>query len=74
MKNATVLSDTNSEFAVGTGTCTDGVYSEEVQETNGTDGTQDDTIENNDDNLPGFGILLSMIAMLGAALISTRKK
>lgn len=74
VKNATVLSDTNSEFAVGTGTCTDGVYSEEVQETNGTDGTQDDTKETNDDTLPGFGILLSMIAMLGAALISTRKK
>ena len=74
VKNATVLSDTNSEFAVGTGTCTDGVYSEEVQETNGTDETQDDTKETNDDTLPGFGILLSMIAMLGAALISTRKK
>tara|TARA_B110000967_G_scaffold202449_1_gene241322 strand:+ start:87 stop:2252 length:2166 start_codon:yes stop_codon:yes gene_type:complete len=74
VKNATVLSDTNSEFAVGTGTCTDGVYSEEVQETNGADGTQDDTKETNDDTLPGFGILLSMIAMLGAALISTRKK
>jgi PGF-CTERM protein len=50
------------------------VYSEEVQETNGTDETQDDTKETNDDTLPGFGILLSMIAMLGAALISTRKK
>ncbi len=74
VKNATVLSDTNSEFAVGTGTCTDGVYSEEVQETNGTDETQDDPKETNDDTLPGFGILLSMIAMLGAALISTRKK
>lgn len=74
VKNATVLSDTNSEFAVGTGTCTDGVYSEEVDETNGADGTQDDTKETNDDTLPGFGILLSMIAMLGAALISTRKK
>ena len=74
VKNATVLSDTNSEFTVGTGTCTDGVYSEEVQETNGTDETQDDTKETNDDTLPGFGILLSMIAMLGAALISTRKK
>ena len=74
VKNATVLSDSNSEFAVGTGTCTDGVYSEEVQETNGTDETQDDTKETNDDTLPGFGILLSMIAMLGAALISTRKK
>ena len=74
VKNATVLSDTNSEFAVGTGTCTDGVYSEEVQETNGTEETQDDTKETNDDTLPGFGILLSMIAMLGAALISTRKK
>ena len=74
VKNATVLSDTNSEFTVGTGTCTDGVYSEEVQETNGTDETQDDTKETNDATLPGFGILLSMIAMLGAALISTRKK
>ena len=74
VKNATVLSDTNSEFAVGTGTCTDGVYSEEVQETNGTEETQDDPKETNDDTLPGFGILLSMIAMLGAALISTRKK
>ena len=74
VKNATVLSDSNSEFAVGTGTCTDGVYSEEVQETNGTDETQDDTKETNDATLPGFGILLSMIAMLGAALISTRKK
>ena len=74
VKNATVLSDTNSEFAVGTGTCTDGVYSEEVDETNGADGTQDDTKETNDATLPGFGILLSMIAMLGAALISTRKK
>ena len=74
VKNATVLSDTNSEFAVGTGTCTDGVYSEEVQETNGTEETQDDPKDTNDDTLPGFGILLSMIAMLGAALISTRKK
>ena len=74
VKNATVLSDTNSEFTVGTGTCTDGVYSEEVQETNGTEETQDDSKETNDDTLPGFGILLSMIAMLGAALISTRKK
>ena len=71
VKNATILSDATSDFIVGDGTCTDGVYSEKVEETNGTD--VDDTKENQDDSIPGFGILLSLLAVLGASLIRIRQ-
>jgi len=71
VKNATILSDATSDFIVGDGTCTDGVYSEKVEETNGTD--VGDTKENQDDSIPGFGILLSLLAVLGASLIRIRQ-
>ena len=68
VKNATVLSNAVSEFVVGSGTCVDGVYS------NGVDGPQDNINDNTEDKVPGFGVFLSMLAMLGAAFAITRNE
>jgi PGF-CTERM protein len=68
VKNATVLSDSEVPFTVGSGTCVDGVYSNEVVD------SQEDENDRNEDSVPGFGVLLSMVALLGAALFTTREK
>jgi len=72
VENATVLAVADLDFVVGTGTCVDGVYSEEVEVTEGNPGPQDGADEVG--GLPGFGAILSITAALGAALISTRRE
>ena len=73
VENATVLAAADLDFVVGTGTCVDGVYSEEVEVTEDgpepQDGADDDA-----GALPGFGLILSITAALGAALIATRRE
>ena len=66
VKNATVLSDSEVPFTVGSGTCVDGVYSNEVVD------SQEDANDRNEDSVPGFGVLLSMVALLGAAVLVRR--
>jgi secreted PhoX family phosphatase len=70
VENATVLAAADLDFVVGTGTCVDGVYSDEVLQ--GDSGPQDGA----DDvgGLPGFGVILSITAALGAALIATSRE
>jgi secreted PhoX family phosphatase len=67
-KNATMLSEDEFEFVVGNGACTEGVYSETVEE------SFEDGGGTMVENTPGFGILLSMIALVGAFLITSKKK
>ena len=67
-KNATLWSSTTSGFTVGNGACTDGVYTEEVVE------PQEDTKVKAEEDVPGFGVTMSIIAALGAALILKRRK
>jgi len=62
VENATVLAAADLDFVVGTGTCVGGVYSE--------DGGGDTDAG----GLPGFGLILSITAALGAALIATRRE
>ena len=73
VENATVLAAADLDFVVGTGTCVDGVYSEEVEVTEGNPGPQDGADDDAGD-LPGFGVILSITAALGAALIATRRE
>lgn len=68
VKNATVLSDSEAEFIVGSGTCVDGIYSNEVFD------SQEDMDDRTEDNVPGFGVLLSMVALLGAVMFTNRKR
>jgi hypothetical protein len=63
--NATVLASVGLDFAVGTGTCAEGVYFEEVVYPGDY---------NEGGGLPGFGIILSITASLGAALIVARRE
>jgi PGF-CTERM protein len=72
-ENATVLAAADLDFVVGTGTCVDGVYSEEVEVTQDNPGPQDGADDDAGD-LPGFGLILSITAALGAALIATRRE
>ena len=72
-ENATVLAAADLDFVVGTGTCVDGVYSEEVEVTEDNPGPQDGADDDAGD-LPGFGLILSITAALGAALIATRRE
>ena len=65
VENATVLATADLDFVVGTGTCVDGVYSEEVEVSEG---------DTDAGGLPGFGLILSITAALGAALIATRRE
>ena len=74
VENATVLAVTDLDFVVGTGTCMNGVYSEEVEVTEGDPGSQNGTDKDNAGGLPGFGLTLSITAALGAALIATRRE
>nr|AIF01392.1 hypothetical protein [uncultured marine group II/III euryarchaeote KM3_146_G03] len=72
-ENAAVLAAADLDFVVGTGTCVDGVYSEEVEVTEDNPGPQDGADDDAGD-LPGFGLILSITAALGAALIATRRE
>ncbi|HIF16175.1 MAG TPA: DUF839 domain-containing protein [Candidatus Poseidoniales archaeon] len=72
VENATVLAGTDLDFVVGTGTCVDGVYSDEVPQ--GDSGPQDGADDDDAGGLPGFGVILSITAALGAALIATRRE
>ncbi|MGB2170608.1 MAG: alkaline phosphatase PhoX [Poseidonia sp.] len=73
VKNATVLSDSREEVVVGTGTCTDGRYVEEVVINNGTEETNNDA-EQEADALPGFAFNLSITATVGALVFFDRKR
>ena len=73
VENATVLAAADLDFVVGTGTFVDGVCSEEVEVTEGNPGPQDGADDDAGD-LPGFGVILSITAALGAALIATRRE
>ena len=73
VKNATVLSDSREEVVVGTGTCTDGRYLEEVVINNGTEETNTDA-EQEADALPGFAFNLSITATVGALIFLNRKR
>ena len=73
VKNATVLSDSREEVVVGTGTCTDGRYVEEVVINNGTEETNTDA-EQEADALPGFAFNLSITATVGALIFLNRKR
>ena len=64
-ENATILAAADLDFVVGTGTCVDGVYSEDVEVSEG---------DTDAGGLPGFGLILSITAALGAALIATRRE
>jgi len=70
VENATVLAGADLDFVVGTGTCVGGVYSEEAE----YPGTHDGGGDTDAGGLPGFGLILSITAALGAALIATRRE
>jgi PGF-CTERM protein len=78
VENATVLAGADLDFVVGTGTCVDGVYSEEIEVSEGDQGSCEGTDTDCDDpveeGIPGFGVILSITAVLGAALIATRRE
>ena len=75
VENATVLAAADLDFVVGTGTCVDGVYSEEVEVTDGEPRSlKMEQIKTSAGGLPGFGFTLSITAALGAALIATRRE
>ena len=67
-KNATLWSYATTDFTVGNGECNDGIYSEEVVE------LQEDTKDKTEEDVPGFGVTTTIIAALGAALITSRQK
>jgi PGF-CTERM protein len=73
VKNATILSDTTFEFVIGTGTCTDGIYSEEIDQNNESEDTKADIKDSDDDSMPGFGIALCLLGIVGASFIVTRR-
>jgi len=68
--NATVLAGADLDFVVGTGTCVGGVYSEDAE----YPGTHDGGGDTDAGGLPGFGLILSITAALGAALIASRRE
>jgi PGF-CTERM protein len=73
VKNASVLSDVTFEFVIGTGTCADGLYSEEIIQNNGSEDTNSDIKDIDDDSVPGFGIALCLLGIVGALFIVTRR-
>jgi PGF-CTERM protein len=73
VKNASVLSDVTFEFVIGTGTCNDGLYSEEIIQNNGSEDTNSDIKDIDDDSVPGFGIALCLLGIVGALFIVTRR-
>ena len=66
-KNASLVSYAHSDFVVGNGACTDGVYSD------GSTEPQEESREIADEGLPGFGTLLSIASALGAVLVTSRR-
>ncbi len=70
VENATVLAGADLDFVVGTGTCVGGVYSEDAEYPGTHDGGGDTDVG----GLPSFGLILSITAALGAALIATRRE
>ena len=75
--NATVLSQTQNDLVVGTGTCVDGAYVESTpsnttEETSGNE-TSTDADGDNDGALPGIGVNLSMVAAAGALVVLRRR-
>lgn len=71
--NATVLAASDFEFVVGSGTCTDGVYTDTTQEpsTNESEGDSTEQAEDSE-GLPGFSLLPSLIATFAALLVARR--
>ena len=67
-KNATLLSSSTSEFIVGNGACIDGVYDDGVVD------SQEEPEVRTDENTPGFGTILSLIAAVGAAGVVSRHR
>jgi len=65
VENATIRASADLDFVVGTGTCADGVYYEDVVYPGDY---------NEGGGLSGFGVILSIIAALGAALIAIRRE
>ena len=68
--SAEVLAFADLDFDVG-GTCMDGVFYPEGADSSETAGPGD---EDDATSIPGFGLLLSTIAVLGAALVATRRE
>ena len=67
-KNATLLSSSTSDFVVGNGLCLDGVYDDGVVD------PQEEPDVRTDENTPGFGTILSLIAALGAVCVVSRQQ
>jgi PGF-CTERM protein len=67
-KNATLLSSSASEFVVGNGACLDGVYDDGVVD------AQEEPDVRTDENTPGFGTILSLVAALGAVCVVSRQQ
>ena len=74
VKNATVLSDATFEFVIGMGTCTDGIYSDEITSNNGSEDPNADIKDSDEKNTPGFGMVLCLFALVGAALFTSRHR
>jgi len=74
-ENATVLASAEMDFIVGTGECADGVYNELTLHVDPCSPTGDTGCPSRvEEKLPGFGVILSITAALGAALIATRRE
>ena len=71
-KNATVLSAVESEIVTGSGTCVDGVYTEEVASTNQSGGNENEAKGDSSNDAPGFGLVLCLAATY-LATIAARK-
>jgi PGF-CTERM protein len=68
--SAVVLASADLDFGVG-GICMDGAFYPEVGDNSGTGEGGDD---GDATSIPGFGLLLSITAALGTALIAARRK
>ena len=73
VKNATVLSNATFEFVIGTGTCAEGIYSDEITQNNGSEDTNADIKDSDGDSVPGFGIMLCLLGIVGSSFIVTRR-
>ena len=74
-ENAIVLASAELDFIVGIGECVDGVYYELTLHVDPCSPTGDPGCPGRvGGGLPGFGLILSITAALGAALIATRRE
>ena len=74
VQNATVLSQSQEDVVVGTGTCSDGRYVEDIISVeNGTKATNTDADEEDTSSLPGFGLHFAMVATFVAFLFARRE-